>query len=112
MTALSVARNFTLTPGGRWRRISEFSGEEFLDTYLAPAVRAGEPVQVELDGVAGYGSSFLEQVFGGLVRLMHWRTRDEFDRHVVVKTTRGSWMAEVNEYVNEALERERAAVAH
>ncbi len=31
-------------------------------------MRAGEQLVIELDGVRGYGSSFLEEAFGGLVR--------------------------------------------
>ena len=112
MTSLSVARDFSVTPGGRWRRISECSGEEFRERFLEPAVQSGQFVEVNLDGVVGYGSSFLEEVFGGIVRLMRWRTRDEFDSHLAVKTARQSWKAEVDQYVDEALARERAAVRH
>ena len=113
MTSLSVARDFTVTPGGRWRRISECSGEEFRDSFLEPAIRRGKPpVSVELDGVLGYGSSFLEEVFGGLVRLMHWKTREEFDQYVTVKTSRENWRAEVDQYVNDALAKERTRAAH
>jgi hypothetical protein len=112
MTLLSVARDFAVTPGGRRRRISECSGEEFRERFLEPAVRSGRHVEVDLDGVVGYGSSFLEEVFGGIVRMMHWRTREEFDRHLAVVTTRESWKAEVDQYVNDALAIERGSIQH
>jgi hypothetical protein len=108
VTALNVAREFSVTPGGRYRRISQFSGEEFRETLLEPALRGNEAVEVELDGVLGYGSSFLEEVFGGIVRVMHWTSRQVFDRHIRVTTTRGSWRAEVDGYVDDALALERS----
>lgn len=107
MTALSVARDFSVTPGGRYRRISEFSGEDFRERYLVPAVTAGKQITIDLDGVLGYGSSFLEEVFGGIVRTMRWTSRQEFDRHVRFTTKRPSWRAEIDAYVDDALKRER-----
>jgi hypothetical protein len=75
MTArlISIAKDFSRYPGGRWRRDGPHSGEQFRDDVLAPALKsvADDPsakVVVNIDGVAGYGSSFLEEVFGGVVR--------------------------------------------
>jgi len=71
MTTLRV-RDYAAAPGGRYRRDGPYSGEEFRDDVLVPrlldAVGRNERVVVELDGVSGYGASFLEEVFGGLVR--------------------------------------------
>ena len=59
-------------PGGRFVKDGPFSGEWFRENILTPAlldaIAHQEPLTVELDGVAGYGSSFLEEAFGGLVR--------------------------------------------
>lgn len=110
MTAVSVAREFTVTPGGRYRRISEFSGEEFREKLLEPAVRSGQLLVVDLDGVVGYGSSFLEEVFGGIVRSMGWRSRADFDQHVRIRTSRDSWRVEVDQYIDDALGRELRGV--
>jgi hypothetical protein len=64
--------DFTKFPGGRWKKDGSYSGEEFRERFLKPellAARAAkDTVVVSLDGVAGYGSSFLEEVFGGIVR--------------------------------------------
>ncbi|CBJ37918.1 conserved protein of unknown function [Ralstonia solanacearum CMR15] len=65
---ISIARDYTDTPAGRNRTDGPFSGERFRDEILAPALRHGE-VEVDLDGVLGFGSSFLEEAFGGLIRL-------------------------------------------
>ena len=71
-TILSVS-DFTKYPGGRKKKDGPYSGEEFRDNFLKPALLAAKAARskviVNLDGVAGYGSSFLEEVFGGIVRL-------------------------------------------
>ena len=66
---ISIAKDFSPTPAGRYRSDGPFPGEKFRDDLLLPALRKDtEPVTVELDGTAGFGSSFLEEAFGGLVR--------------------------------------------
>jgi hypothetical protein len=70
---ISIASAFTRTPGARYIAEGRFSGEEFRREVLAPAVRrareSGEELVVDLDGTAGYGTSFLKEAFGGLVRI-------------------------------------------
>src|ERR1017187_3686511 len=69
---LSVAKDFSETPGPRHREEGEFSGEEFLDGVLLPRFEEtkakGEILIVDLDGTEGYATSFLEAAFGGLAR--------------------------------------------
>ena len=69
---ITIAAEFSRTPGGRYIADGTFSGEEFREHILWPAIRSipGEydHVSVILDGAAGYPSSFLEEAFGGLVR--------------------------------------------
>ena len=66
---ISIGKDFGPAPGGRFAAHGAFSGEEFRDTLLAPALKAGDHVTVILDGTAGYAGSFLEEAFGGLVRV-------------------------------------------
>lgn len=70
---INIAADFSPVPGGRHARLGPFSGEEFRAKVLAPALRkalaAGSRVNVVLDGAAGYPVSFLEEAFGGLVRI-------------------------------------------
>lgn len=63
-----VGTDFTRTPIGRYLKESKWSGEAFREDKLIPALTENEKVIVDLSGVAGYGSSFLEEAFGGLVR--------------------------------------------
>jgi hypothetical protein len=69
---LNIALEFTRTPGPRKRSEGKYSGEEFLDTLLRPkflsATSIGTILHVNLDGAAGYPTSFLEEAFGGLAR--------------------------------------------
>ena len=69
----SIANEFSTTPGGRFRKHGPYSGEEFRDDVLCNLLRTamgdGDTLTIELDGTAGYPSSFLEEAFGGLIRL-------------------------------------------
>lgn len=60
-------KNFSKYPGPRYIKLGDFSGEEFRDRVLFPALQEGD-ISVDFDEVYGYGSSFLEESFGGLVR--------------------------------------------
>ncbi len=64
-------KDFSEFPGPRFRSIGPDSGEEFRETVLIPAIQENgiENISVNLDGTCGYGSSFLEEAFGGLVRM-------------------------------------------
>lgn len=69
---LLISREFSKTPGPRFRKEGKYSGEEFREKILEPffqrALDQGKKLIVNLDGGAGYGTSFLEEAFGGLAR--------------------------------------------
>ncbi len=65
---IDVAKDFGRFPAGRFRSDGRYSGERFRQEFLVPALKKGGIVTVEMDGAAGYGPSFLEEAFGGLVR--------------------------------------------
>lgn len=67
MKTLNVC-DFSQFPGPRYIKLGPDSGELFRKKKLLPALLENDEVSVNLDGVAGYGSSFLEEAFGGLVR--------------------------------------------
>lgn len=69
MTTIAIAREFSEYPAGRYRQDGDFSGEVFREDLLVPRLNQYDVVEVDLDGSMGYGSSFLEEAFGGLVRL-------------------------------------------
>lgn len=70
---INICKEFSETPGARYRSEGKYSGEEFRDNILDPkyleARKTGEKLVIELDGGYGYPTSFLEEAFGGLARL-------------------------------------------
>jgi STAS-like domain of unknown function (DUF4325) len=68
MTAINVATDFTRFPSGRFKKNGSTSGEAFREQFLEKPISEGQKVIIVLDGTVGYGSSFLEEAFGGLVR--------------------------------------------
>jgi len=65
---ISIANDFSRAPWGRFPSDGDYCGENFRKALLLPALRSEDKVTVDLDGVAGLGSSFLDEAFGGLVR--------------------------------------------
>ena len=64
----SIAKSFSKYPAGRFRSDGDYSGERLRDEVLVPKLRELDPVVVDITGTEGFGSSFLEEAFGGLVR--------------------------------------------
>lgn len=71
MSTIKVAE-FSLYPAGRTRNDGPDNGTRFREDVLTPALRTAiqgdDTLFVKLDDVQSYGSSFLEEAFGGLVR--------------------------------------------
>ena len=65
---IKLGPEFSEVPTGRTPKDGPNSGERFRDEILRPALESNEKVIVDLVGVEGLGSSFLEEVFGGLIR--------------------------------------------
>jgi hypothetical protein len=64
----SLAAEFSAYPAGRFQSDGPFSGEAFRN-ILAKMLTEFSSVEVDLDDTLGYGSSFLEEAFGGLIRV-------------------------------------------
>jgi hypothetical protein len=69
MAKITISTEFSEYPAGRYREDGDHSGEVFREDILIPKLRSYDLVEINLDGSMGYGSSFLEEAFGGLVRL-------------------------------------------
>ena len=84
----------------------KFSGQEFRTSLLLPklkqAIAAKCQLEVDLDGAAGYGTSFLEESFGGLIR------EDKVDLATIkqavkfVSTEEPSLLDEIEQYLQDA----------
>lgn len=64
--------DFSVYPSGRDAIDGDFNGQKFREEVLVPAVKkaqsTGQKIHVSLAHVLSFGSSFLEEAFGGLVR--------------------------------------------
>ena len=69
---VNVAVDFAKFPSGRDDADGPFNGTKFRKEVLLPKLQEALAKQakliVELDGVLSFGSSFLEEAFGGLIR--------------------------------------------
>jgi hypothetical protein len=98
---VSVAADFSRFPAGRYRSDGPAPGEAFRDDHLVPALKKNARVVVLLDGTLGYGSSFLEEAFGGLVRRCNFSAKDLHQRLVLESRDR-TLIAEIWQYIDTA----------
>lgn len=98
---LSVARDFSPYPGPRYVHQGPNSGEKFRKV-LVKELRKGAHVLVDLDGTTGFGSSFLDEAFGGLIREEGFRLA-ELKRMIRIKSDLDrSYKIEAEEAMQEA----------
>ena len=95
--------DFSKTPYGRYERDGKYNAASFRDTRLAPAFANPEisRVNVYLDTVEEgyeYGSSFLEEAFGGLVRKCGLSAADVQAKLNII-TIHQDYILEINEYL-------------
>jgi len=68
-----IANDFTDSPGGRYIKEGQFSGEAFRDQLLVPKYenckKNNQKLLIDFDGTYGYATSFLDEAFGGLSRM-------------------------------------------
>lgn len=98
---IDVGRDFSRYPAGRFQKDGRGSGEQFRDELLLPALASHERVQIVLDSTMGYGSSFLEEAFGGMVRLGHVSAGEAL-RKLDLVTNDASLKLEIEAYISQA----------
>ncbi len=108
---IKIAKDFSYAPGPRYIREGKNSGELFRRELLAPAIRKAisrkEKLTVDLDGTAGYGRSFLEEAFGGLIREDKLDYQTIVDALVVVSSEQPILKEKINAHLKKAHEEER-----
>lgn len=105
-THISVAEQFSPFPAGRYYEDGPHSGQKFREEFLVPALKEGKSLVVNLDGTLGYGSSFLEEAFGGLVREHGFRATDLRSR-LSLQCSVGTYVSRAWKYIEEADARAR-----
>ncbi|HDZ9507501.1 TPA: STAS-like domain-containing protein [Klebsiella pneumoniae] len=79
---IHIAEDFSDVPYGRYDTDGPDNGQRFREEHLLNAIRDYDEVHVYLDGAMGYGSSFLDEAFGGLYRT------DGIDKSVIKRKLR------------------------
>lgn len=67
----SIAEEYSKNPGARYSKQGPYSGEDFRDKVLEPFFNnksEGDILEIDLNGLNGYPSSFFEEAFGGIAR--------------------------------------------
>lgn len=105
---ISVLNDFSPTPGPRYINEGKFSGELFRQKVLFPkvseALEKNLHFEVVLDGTAGYGTSFLEESFGGLIRIHHLSYERILELMTIISNEEDYLIDDVNDYLNDAYE--------
>lgn len=101
---INVAKDFSKNPSGRYIKDGKTSGEVFLKNVLLPAVNTYDVVEIDFDGVRGYGSSFLEEAFGGFIRETKM-TLVEFFKRIRIITQDPFLKLEIESYLEDEIHR-------
>ncbi len=63
--------DYTEYPGPRYKNQGKYSGEELYIIHIKPliekAIAQQKKILINLDGVAGYAASFIDELFGNIV---------------------------------------------
>lgn len=108
---INICKDYTDTPGGRYIIQGDFSGEDFRNKLLKPkyieAVEKGEKLKIDLDGGYGYGSSFLEEAFGGLIRELEENYKQALEIIELKSDDEPSLIDDITKYINDAIRKKK-----
>ena len=99
---ISIARDFSATPGGRFFEDGPFSGQRFREELLLPALISENQVEVDFSGAEGFGSSFLEEAFGGVVRSKKISSEALLKKLILLPKS-SSYVSECKSYIENAI---------
>lgn len=99
-----ISKEFSKEPFGRTDKDGQFNGSKFRDRFIIPALKQGKRIVINFDGAEGYGSSFLEESFGGLVR-NGFNDTTIHEQITLISNDDPSIIEEVNEYIREEMNR-------
>jgi hypothetical protein len=99
-----ISKDLSPTPGPRKKSEGDFSGQFFRETILEPAFeeakKNNKKIIINLDGTLGYGTSFLEEVFGGLQR--KYSKEDVMEYIEIISKEEPYLIDDIKQYVKEA----------
>lgn len=101
---VDIGQQFSRLPAGRKPDDGKFCGETFRERFLSAPIAAGKAVVIKLDNVLSYGSSFLEEAFGGLVRQYSYSPK-ALRSQITLDSTDPYLVDEIWHYIDNAHER-------
>lgn len=101
MRTIKMGRDFSPCPGGRVREDGPRCAEAFREDTLRPALETEDVVVLHLDCAEGYGSSFLDEAFGGLVRSGRY-TADQLRCKLRLESRDETLTREIWSYIDQA----------
>lgn len=106
IVVIKIAIDFSRTPGARKPEEGPYPGVDFRNRILYPklleAIEKGNELLVDLDGAAGYGTSFLEESFGGLIRDNKLSYKDVKKVLKLKSDEDPTYIEEINQYIEDA----------
>lgn len=114
---INIAKDYTDEPGARYYIQGPHPGEEFRNKLLYPKFKEcyqrKEKLTVNLDGGFGYGSSFLEESFGGLVRKLKKHNeeyKDVIEFIEIISNDELAWIEKIKGYMKSAIKKDLSDV--
>lgn len=100
---IHIASEWSRSPTGRYESDGKSNATDFKKKFITPNLKHYRYFLIDLDGTDGYGSSFLEEAFGGLIRDRLVEKSEFFDRFSFKSDEDPSFIDEIRSYVNEAI---------
>lgn len=110
MINISLAMDFSRNPSARTEEEGKNSGikfREILTPQVKTAIETKQKILVDLDGTNGMGTSFLEEVFGGLIREEHIAYEDLKKYLDFISNEEPDLIEEIWGYIEDAYQNEK-----
>ena len=103
MKKITIADDFSDEPAGRYYSDGRYSGERFRKEFLVDTLKCNEKVTIDFDRTEGYGSSFLEEAFGGLISKEGFLSQNLHNQFLFISNEDASVIKEVWSYIDTAI---------
>lgn len=104
---INIGKDFSKIPAGRYRTDGPDSAECLRDDYIEPRLRTWPFMTLEMDDTYGHSASFLEELFGGLIRVHGFQYPDICNR-IQIDTIDSRLRHECIQYMKDAQSRKDA----
>lgn len=98
MKTIHIAHDFSKYPGTRFKHEGFNSAEEFLEKHLLPILSSPQ-ILIILDGTNGYASSFLDEIFGGIIRKGLLTPKEAISKFKFISREEPELITEILDYI-------------